>query len=434
MLIRQRLPAIATSLPGLILLATLFGTGIHFFTKWLFQSGHFILDHDLSRDYLVALGWAFVIFLGIEVTPIPAVDKKALVRLWFARCLVTLGFMLWYENHYDLDAYGYFANSLARNFDWNRVGFQNGTVNIEAIAWAMNHYLPILDSYHPLKVCFSAIGLVSVYLFYRATVLVTGKSDTKYLYLLGLLPSALFWSSILGKDPIEFFGIALYAYGAVALQKTGKIKYIFYLFIGITLASWIRSWSAVILIPPLFLVGTRAFKRTGARLVAILVFSVLFFYAVQFFVGRFRITDLDGLVQTTNALAHSWNFGGSSLEVPEFHSISQMILFAPLGMFTALFRPLPGEVLNFFGLLAGLENLFLVYLLYLAVRNFNRKLLGNPYVRWAVSLVILWSFLYGFISFQNLGSAFRFRLQILPILLALLLAHRNEDALIGENK
>ena len=38
----------------------------------------------------------------------------------------------------------------------------------------------------------------------------------------------------------------------------------------------------------------------------------------------------------------------------------------------------------------------------------------------ATSLILIWSFIYGFASYQNLGSASRFKLQILPILVTLL--------------
>jgi hypothetical protein len=96
-----------------------------------------------------------------------------------------------------------------------------------------------------------------------------------------------------------------------------------------------------------------------------------------------------------------------------------MIKFAPVGMFTALFRPLPGEILNPFGLFAGLENLLMLWLLVAAIRKEGMAIFKEPIVTWAVSLVMVWSFLYGFISYQNLGSAARFKLQILPVLFSL---------------
>ena len=89
-------------------------------------------------------------------------------------------------------------------------------------------------------------------------------------------------------------------------------------------------------------------------------------------------------------------------------------------MFTALFRPLPGEVLNPFGWLAGFENAVLLALCGRAVLRTRFRELRDPIVLWAVSFVIVWAIVYGFASYQNLGTAVRFKLQVLPILLGLL--------------
>ena len=107
-----------------------------------------------------------------------------------------------------------------------------------------------------------------------------------------------------------------------------------------------------------------------------------------------------------------------------------MIAFLPIGAFTALFRPLPLEVRNAFGLLAGLEN---AYMLGLFVVGMTRRGFGwfrQPVLLWALTTLLVWGAVYGFVSYQNLGSAFRFRVQVAPILLLLGLyltyAHRLE--------
>jgi hypothetical membrane protein len=72
-------------------------------------------------------------------------------------------------------------------------------------------------------------------------------------------------------------------------------------------------------------------------------------------------------------------------------------------------------------LLAGLENLLLLFLLSLAIIRTRWKDFKNPIILWATLLVLTWATVYSFISSQNLGAAVRFKLQILPILLGLLL-------------
>ena len=97
-----------------------------------------------------------------------------------------------------------------------------------------------------------------------------------------------------------------------------------------------------------------------------------------------------------------------------------MARFAPLGAFTALFRPLPGELFNPLGLLASLENLVLLALVFLAIKRAKWRDIKQPLILWAITLILIWSVVYGFASSQNLGAAVRWKLQILPLLVGLL--------------
>ena len=111
--------------------------------------------------------------------------------------------------------------------------------------------------------------------------------------------------------------------------------------------------------------------------------------------------------------------------------MGEMLSFAPIGMFTALFRPLPGEVNNIFGILAGLENGLLLFLIASGIYRARWRAWFDPAVVWALTTLLSWSFVYGFVSAQNLGSAFRFRLQILPVLLSLALYLRYHGGKVG---
>ncbi|WP_133296026.1 hypothetical protein [Zooshikella ganghwensis] len=72
------------------------------------------------------------------------------------------------------------------------------------------------------------------------------------------------------------------------------------------------------------------------------------------------------VVSTVDRVSQGWAEGGSGQQIDGgIKSIVDMIVFAPIGVFTALFRPLLGEVNNIFGILAGLENtLLLIIIMY----------------------------------------------------------------------
>jgi hypothetical protein len=388
--------------------------------EWVQIAGLRIPQQDLGRDYLVGIVWALALTGVLLLVPLRSPDKPALLALWLVKCAVTLGFMLFYEQRYGIDAYGYFAVARESSFDWSTARLGQGTQIIGGLSWVHARIIP--DSFHSLKVSFALVGLVAVYLFYRAAVRFRGREDVRLLYLLALFPSVMFWSSIYGKDPVVLFGIALYAYGVVGWHRTRRWGFVAAIAAGVLVAMAIRLWMGPVLILPLVLFalrGLRGFVPRAAFAGAALGGLGL---ALAAFARKFGIASAEDVLATTNLVSQAWAEGGSGQQISGgFSSFGAMAAFVPRGAFTALFRPLPGEIMNPFGLLAGLENLLLLGLAAVAAVRFRLSVLRDPIVAWALAVVATWSVLYAFISYQNLGAAVRFKLQVLPILLLLLL-------------
>jgi hypothetical protein len=386
--------------------------------------GHFIPTDNVVTDYACALVFALMIAVGIALSPIRAQERNDLLLLWFFRCATTLGFMLFYENNYGLDAYGYFADAKESSYDWDSVGFGQGTGVIGAIVWYLNRIVPFADSFHSLKVAFSLIGFISVYLFYSALVYYHGSRPRWLLLSIGGFPSLIFWSSILGKDPVILFGFCLYGAGILCFLRNGRLLPLALAVAGGLGAAWIRPWTAVILVVPTVVGVLLRWRNLAARVSTLAIGSVALVRAAQMVAEKFSVIGVDDLVKKANVISKAWSVGGSRQEVPDFTNVSEMLTFAPLGMFTALFRPLPGEVMNIFGGLAGIENAVLLYLVFSGLRRARRADFKDPAAIWGIALLTSWSFVYGFVSTQNLGSAFRFRLQVLPAVVALALYFR----------
>ena len=390
--------------------------------------GHGIPSTDILSDYFTGVFWAFLLGIFIIFSGLELHDKTALLVLWICKCLVTLGAMLVYENAYGLDAYYYFQVASQPFYAWKSITFGQGTEIVCGLAWILVHVFKVGISYHALKVVFSMIGLLGIYFFYLGVSELVGKRVRFNLYLLGLFPSVLFWSSILGKDPLNLFGVGLYFYGICKWYREEKWLYLFLALAGMIVASAMRSWYFVILFLPLLILFWKSWNHVpsfgkGSLFSAFLVVFGVLLASLPMISERFKANDLDQAISATNTISHSWGYGGSAVsEIPKFTSLGSMLVFAPYGMFTALFRPLPGEVMNGFGLIAGLENLALIYLLF----RFALKSQWNLWIRtrmgtWLITLVLTWSAIYCFISPQNLGSAVRFKLQILPILIAMII-------------
>ena len=110
--------------------------------------------------------------------------------------------MLLFEGVYpDLDGYGYFGMAMRDGLDVSQFGFGAGTENIVQLTALLATITG--DSYHALKMFYAYAGLVAVFLLYRAAMVLTRGEDLRVLLLAGVFPSLLFWSSTLGKDPID---------------------------------------------------------------------------------------------------------------------------------------------------------------------------------------------------------------------------------------
>lgn len=382
---------------------------------------------DMESDFLSGIIAAVIGLVALQVVPFSDPRHRGiLTTLWLARISVTLGFMLFYESYYvTLDAFSYYRDGIALDDPLGHFAFGRGTEIVEAFVGVLSWFT---HSYSAFKVVFSFLGLMSVYIVYIACTWATGREMPWLLLALGLMPSIVFWTSILGKDPVVSFGISIACVGAVG-YLTGRGWQMLVLFaVGVAIAASIRSWLSLIFLAPFLatiFLGGRLSLTIKAAVIALAL--PVFLVALQGFTEQFAIESARDLVARTNKLAQGFSQGGSAQAVGSgYQSLAGMVVFLPQGMFAALFRPLPGEVMNPFGIMAGLENAaVLVLLIKGAVRQDIRAVLRQPLLLWAVLTLLAWAALYGFVSYYNLGAAFRFRQMVTPILfpMALYLAY-----------
>ena len=201
--------------------------------------GHRIPSHDLTSDYLVACILAFGLGLLLLALPIKSELRLPMLAFWTARCFVTLVVMLFYESYYPLDTITFYTNSRALITDPGLM-WGEGTDNITILFAMFNAILPVDSTFHCLKVIWSFMGLFGVYFFYRGVVRATGTKNLGLFWMLGLFPSILFWSSHAHKDPIVFFGIGLYFYGAFSIVNRFSPKSLICVVLGLVVCGFIR--------------------------------------------------------------------------------------------------------------------------------------------------------------------------------------------------
>ncbi|MGO9062628.1 MAG: hypothetical protein ACLQU2_35475 [Candidatus Binataceae bacterium] len=387
--------------------------------------GHRIPQTNIAADYLFAMVWALALALLIWLVPFFDRDRADLLVLWSTRVFVVLVVMLFYESHYSLDSYSYFRFGTGSiHLDHlGRAHYGLGSGFMYRLVAAHESLLPA--SFHATKLSFAIAGMMGVYIFYRATVMFLGHEDRRILLILGLTPSILFWGSILGKDPLAMLGVAIYSYGVVGLLKRRRGVYLVWVVAGVALATAIRVWMVAIMGVPLIVVAAQMMRSPAAKFM-LLAGSVLVLISqagrIAAMFDLFKAATVAELLEGVAARGQGFEGGGSATgAMLTINGPADLVRVVPFGIFSALFRPLPGEVLNPFGMLAGLEDSVVLMLALRAAIRLRLSDLREPMISWALSFLLLWSTLYGFISSHNMGTAVRYRLQVMPLEILLLL-------------
>jgi hypothetical protein len=393
------------------------------------QSAYVRADNQ-STDYTVGLLCAALIAISIGSWPIRRSMKVPMLWAWLFRTAVAMFLSLFYFHAYpSLDLYSYFATRTAVP-GWSQLGFGAGTLNIAALVWAIHKVIP--DSFYAMNLIFTLLSLIGVYCFWVASEAFLGYASRRFFYLLMLEPSLTFWTASMGKDSVVTFGVGLYTNGVVRWWRTRRGVHLLQAAAGVAVAGLIRPWMAAILIGPLMVLVYSLERGIVSRAITTTVLAFAVNAAMPFILQSLYLQTAQDLTEQVSGIQGRFNAGESAGVAYALNDPNDLMKYAPLGMFSALFRPLPGDVQNGFGVLASLEDVIMLGLFARALLGWRWRSLRDPLVCWALGVVIFWGLIYAFVSSQNYGTAVRYRTQIFPILLGLMLylgrASRHTDA------
>lgn len=384
------------------------------------DSGIHIPTENILQDYVAGVCWALVLLLSIFAWPVSWPQKRMLATAWIVKSFTALVVMLPYEQrYYGLDCWQYFKNAHGDLQQILTLATRGSGDVVVAVSALLLQFQP--DSYHALKLSFALIGLAAVFLFYRAAETLMGRRLPAAFWMLLLYPSILFWSSILGKDPLVLLAISFHVWGLAKLATQNKFRYLMAAVTGVLAVSAIRVWMGPILIVPCAIVIVTRLRNPAWRALSaalmVATLSILGSATIQ----RFSLQNVSGIVEATQAVTDGWEDTNSSLQREvKLDSVGDLILFVPQGLFDTFFRPLPGDVANLFGWMAGFENLGLLCVSVWAAFRFHLKDLRNSVFLWASTLLLTWGLAYCLFAYRDLGTAVRFKLQILPVMLGLI--------------
>jgi hypothetical protein len=382
--------------------------------------GFRIPQDDMTTDYATSLVWATFLGVCIIFSPIRHRDKHMLLWAWFIKCFVSLFVLLFEEAHYPGDNVGYFLTRI-RPFDFLKPGLGPGFLSLGITKY--NQIVPevVQNSFHSFKISFSMLGLMAIYLFYRASILITKNENRTFFWVLVLCPSLLIWTSRPGKESPMFFFMALHTAGLINWHFKRKTVYLLIGLIGLLSCTFIRPWIGCLMLVSLFFYFLYANKNFLTKTTCALLAGVLIFLSYQLVAYKINIKNTGNVYEKLEKVAKDNARGGSAIkgEKIEVKGPLDVIKHAPTGIFTALFRPLPWDIPGLLGFAAGMEGLLLLYLFFKAVKRTRLRELNDPILVWAIVMVFSWALIYGF-AIQNFGTGVRWKTQVLPIFLGLL--------------
>jgi hypothetical protein len=275
-------------------------------------------------------------------------------------------------------------------------------------------------------VVFSLLSFWGLYFFYRAFRVALPDGDSvRYLALLMILPSMLFWPSSIGKDAWMVFCLGMVAYGAARLFTTrggGGLL----LVLGLTGCAMVRPHLALIatvglVIGSILRRSSRARRLSMARrvvtIVVVLIAGVLVVNSVQSFFGLDGGLDQGSVDSVLNETSRRSSQGGSAYDSVRPSSPVDF----PWAVVTVLYRPFPFEADNVTSVIAAAEGLALLGLTLFSIRRLMtvpRRLLTDAYVSFVVCYTLVFTF--AFSAVGNFGILVRQRTQLLPIFVVLL--------------
>jgi hypothetical protein len=269
---------------------------------------------------------------------------------------------------------------------------------------------------------FAWIGFLGLLLFWRAFRIGVPTGDgRRYMLLVLLLPSLLYWPSSIGKEAWVTLGLGISAVGIASLLR-GRGRGVVWLVVGLLALGMVRPHVGLVVFAGLVfaVLIRRAPPRTYLAplmrifgLVFLLVVGVVLAGRTASFLGVQSLTQES--VETELSETETQTEEGGSRYTPVRVSTP---LHLPPAFVTVFFRPFPFEAGNLQGLLSSGEGLLLVALCIASrkrLRSIPEMIRTTPYLAFSVGYVLV--FVYALSSFSNFGILARQRVQALPLLL-----------------
>ena len=313
-----------------------------------------------------------------------------------------------------------------------------GTSTGSMIALSTWLNLPLPGYLYVQSLIIALVGFFCKYLIYCSFSLFFNPKLHRYvLWATMLLPSAVFWTSGMLKEPMAMIGMGPLVYGSICLVlRRGYLKGIALVLLG---GGIVSIFKAYILFPWLLamLIGffwqsqisSPSKKKSIYQPVYLLLIVAMALGGIVLLgelFPRYSFSSISKEIGNLQVIGQRTS-GGSNYMVssaPARDSSTQLLML-PLGLFFSLFRPFIFEARNAALLLNALETTFFLFLwgrlLFVqGIRRTVRLILGTPGIMGGLLFVVLFGAVVG-IATTNIGTLSRYRIPMMPFYVSILL-------------
>jgi hypothetical protein len=260
-------------------------------------------------------------------------------------------------------------------------------------------------SYFGATLVYSFVGLLGFVMIIEVLRSVSQNKWNNWYYLL-LLPNLHFWTVGVGKDSIVFFAMSFLLYN-IYFKKT----WYFYL-LPMFLIGYIRIH---ILVFSLGAFGvTQLFinrkLKISTKIILISALFVVVILLMPMFADRLNISEEKSFEDTIEQFDSMEAMGGSGVDMRGKNIVVKWISF--------MFRPLFVDAHSFLTLIASVENIFWIIMVFLIVKNRNHFLSVRLKTHfWFSIFMIIAVTIPSAFGLYNLGIAMRQKYMIFPFLI-----------------
>jgi hypothetical protein len=338
-----------------------------------------------------------------------------------------------------------------------------GKANEMAVVQFITPFVPLaFNTYYGTSLFITCFSMVGVWGLYRVFVSHFPQAHRELAWGILFLPSLFFWGSGVLKDSICLGGLGIIVYTANKINEKGLAsipKQLHWVGLSFFSGYTIYAIKPYILLSLLGIMSVwiglsqknkieNPFVRSFVAPILLVVFMAIGGFAVVQLSADQQRYNLDNVIEQAaiiqDDLTKDYYYvnkesGGSRYDIGDFDPTPLGVLSVmPVCVMFAWFRPLLWEVNSIVMLAAAIETMYVIYLFVLMLRDaglrgFIRGVFTDP--------LLLFSFLYAFffgvmvgLTSGNYGNLTRYRIPMMPFLMAMIILVRHKALLQREAK